>query len=56
MIFGKKLFTKGGRNICAPPLDVLCDFVVKSWEAVRVETVIKSFKECRISNAMDGEE
>jgi hypothetical protein len=35
-------------------LDVLCDFVIKSWEKVKVETVIKSFKKCDISNDMRG--
>ena len=37
-------------------LDALCDFVIKSWEKVKMETVIKSFKKCGISNAMDGTE
>lgn len=55
MMDGEKSFTKGG-SMRAPPLDVLCDFVVKSWESVRVETVIKSFKKCGISNSMGGEE
>jgi hypothetical protein len=30
--------------------------VTKSWEKFKVETVIKSFKKCSISNAMDGTE
>jgi hypothetical protein len=38
----------------AASLDVLCDFVIKSWEKVILETVIKSFKKCGVSKAMDG--
>ena len=37
-------------------LDVLCEFVIKAWDNVKVERVIKSFKKCGISNAMDGSE
>ncbi|KAG7154701.1 Pogo transposable element-like 72 [Homarus americanus] len=40
----------------APELDVLCDFVIKAWNDINVETVIKSFKKCGISNSMDGME
>ena len=40
----------------AVSLDVRYDFVIKSWEKVKVEIVIKSFKKCGISNAMDGTE
>ncbi|KAG7163825.1 Pogo transposable element-like 8, partial [Homarus americanus] len=40
MVEGERSFTKGG-NMSAPPLDVLCKFVIKSWEAVHVETVVK---------------
>jgi hypothetical protein len=29
-------------------------FVIKSWEKVKVEMVIKSVKKCGISNAMHG--
>ncbi|KAG7163555.1 Pogo transposable element-like 46 [Homarus americanus] len=47
----EKSFTKGG-NMHAPPLDVLCEFVIKSWEA----KLIKLLKKCGISNAMDWEE
>ncbi|KAG7158992.1 Pogo transposable element-like 36 [Homarus americanus] len=43
-------------NMRAPELDVLCDFVIKAWNDINVETVIKSFKKCGISNSMDGME
>jgi len=42
MVEGDKTFTMGG-NMRAAQLDVLCDFVIKAWDAVRVESVIKSF-------------
>jgi hypothetical protein len=35
---------------------VLCQFVLKAWGKVTVESVVKSFKKCGISNAMDGTE
>ena len=31
-------------------------FVTKAWNNVKVRSVIKSFKKCGISNAMDGSE
>ena len=55
MVGGKKSYTKGG-NMRAPSLDVLCNFIIKAWSEIKVETVIKSFKKCGISNAMDGTE
>ncbi|KAJ1211543.1 hypothetical protein NDU88_006901 [Pleurodeles waltl] len=55
MVSGKKSFTKGG-NMRAPQLDVLCKFVIKAWNDIDAETVIKSFKKCGISNSLDGME
>ncbi|KAK1345510.1 hypothetical protein QTO34_007968 [Cnephaeus nilssonii] len=40
----------------APQLDVLCKFVIKAWNDIDAETVIKSFKKCGISNPLDGME
>ena len=34
----------------------VCSWVIKSWNGVKKEIVIKSFKKCGISNAMDGTE
>ncbi|KAG7163055.1 Pogo transposable element-like 5, partial [Homarus americanus] len=50
-IRGKKSCTKGG-NMCAPELDVLCDFVVKAWNDIIVEAVIKSFKRMKCCGRM----
>ncbi|KAG7170548.1 Pogo transposable element-like 67 [Homarus americanus] len=55
MVDGNKTYTKGG-NMRAPPLDALCEFVAKSWDAIQVEVITKSFKKCGISNTTDGEE
>ena len=55
MMEGEKTYTTGG-NMRAPSLDNLCDFVMKSWDAVAAKTVIKSFKKCGISNSLDGED
>lgn len=55
MMEGEKTYTTGG-NMRAPSLDILCDFVIKSWDAVAAETMIKSFKKCGISNSLQGQE
>jgi hypothetical protein len=55
MMNGQKSYTKG-EAMHVDSLDVLCDFMTKSWGKVKVETVIKSLKKCGISNAMDGTE
>ena len=55
MLNGEKSFTKGG-TMRAASLDVLCEFVIKAWGNVKKESVVKSFKKCGISNAMDGTE
>ena len=38
----------------AAPLDVLCQFVINTWNKVDLNNVVKSFKKCAISNSMDG--
>ncbi|KAG7174204.1 Pogo transposable element-like 7 [Homarus americanus] len=55
MIEGDKTYTKGG-NMRAAPLELLCEFVIDSWNAIKTETVVKSFKKCCISYSLDGEE
>ena len=34
----------------------VCDWILRSWNSVKKEVVVKSFKKCGISNAMDGPE
>ena len=33
-----------------------CNFIIKAWNDIDAETVIKSFKKCGISNSLDGME
>ena len=44
------------RNMRAPPLPTQAQWVKESWDDVKVPTIVKSFKKCCISNAMDGTE
>ena len=39
-----------------PTLGEVCNWVIKAWNGVKPEFIIKSFKKCGISNAMDGTE
>ncbi|KAG8233128.1 hypothetical protein J437_LFUL012554 [Ladona fulva] len=39
-----------------PSISCVCEWVKKSWQKVKSETIIKSFKKCGISNALDGSE
>ena len=55
MMNGNKTYTKGG-NMPAAPLDVLCRFVINAWNKVNLNTVVKLFLKCGISNSMDGTE
>ena len=55
MVSGDHTFTAAG-NMCAASLTNVCEWVVKSWDNISIESVQKSFKKCGISNAMDGTE
>ena len=46
IIDGEKTFTKGG-NMRAPPLDLLCEWVVRAWAAIDAKIVGKFFSEVR---------
>ena len=39
-----------------PTLGEVCSWVIKAWNGVKPEAIIKSFKKCGISNAMDSTE
>ena len=34
----------------------VCDWILRLWNSVKKEVVVKSFKKCGISNAVDGTE
>ena len=39
-----------------PTITQVCEWVKKSWDAVKEEIIVKSFKKCGISNALDRTE
>jgi len=39
-----------------PSISNVCKWVKNSWQRVKSETIVKSFKKCGISNALDGSE
>lgn len=47
--------TNSGR-MKRPGISKVCQWIKTSWDAVKEDIVIKSFKKCGISNALDGEE
>ena len=53
MIEGQKSFTHTG-NMRVASLPTLCSWVLDSWRSLPVEMVAQSFKNCAISNLMDG--
>ncbi len=52
---GEKSYTNAG-NIRAPDLRVLLTWIYESWQNLSEEMIIKSFKVCGVSNALDGSE
>lgn len=53
MINGEKSVTKAG-NLKRPDLGTVCSWVVKAWDKIPADMVIRSFLKCGISNSMDG--
>jgi len=47
--------TPAGR-VKRPSISNVCKWVKNSWQRVKSETIVKSFKKCGISNALDGSE
>lgn len=39
-----------------PTITQVCEWVKRSWDSVKEEIVVQSFKKCGISNALDGSE
>ena len=48
-------FTKGG-NMRGPGFATVCDWIVKAWEELKMDTIEKSFKICAITGNLDGSE
>ena len=55
MIGGEKTYTKGG-SMRSPTMPEVCQWVINSWNQLKVEAIVKAFKKCGISNALDGTE
>lgn len=55
MAAGNHDVTPTGR-LKRPSITQVCEWVKTSWAAVKTEIIVKSFKKCGISNAMDGTE
>jgi len=53
MIEGQREYTAGG-NVKSASLSTMCEWVNESWKGLSVAMVSRSFKECSISNAIDG--
>ncbi|CAG8679135.1 1358_t:CDS:1, partial [Dentiscutata heterogama] len=52
MAVGEYRFTKT-RNIKKPEQDLMYHLIMEAWNDILPEIIIKSFKKCRISNALD---
>jgi len=39
-----------------PSVSNVCEWVKNSWQQVKSETIVKSFKKCGTSNGLDGSE
>jgi hypothetical protein len=55
MLHGEKTYTKSG-NMRAPSMEVYLQWIVDAWEQLPKELIIKSFKGCGLTNALDGSE
>uniref|UniRef100_A0A1X7UB27 DDE-1 domain-containing protein n=1 Tax=Amphimedon queenslandica TaxID=400682 RepID=A0A1X7UB27_AMPQE len=55
MVSGEHSFTPAG-NMRAPDKLTCLKWVVQSWESVTTDVIVKSFKACGISVAIDGSE
>ena len=55
MVSGEKDFTKSGA-MKRPGLSLVVQWVKEAWEIISDDIIIRSFKKCGISNAMDGTE
>ena len=55
MVNGFFTYTRSGKKR-APSKELLLLWVNKAWQEIPAELVIRSFKSCGISNALDGTE
>lgn len=55
MLHGEKSYTKSG-NMRAPSMEVYLKWIVDAWDELPKNLIIKSFKGCGLTNALDGSE
>ena len=55
MVNGLFTYTPSGKKR-APSKELMLQWVNKAWQEIPTELVIRSFKSCSISNALDGTE
>ena len=55
MVNGLFTYTRSGKKR-APSKELVLKWVKKAWQEIPAELVIRSFKSCGISNALDGTE
>jgi hypothetical protein len=55
MLHGEKTFTDAG-NMRAPSMELYLQWIVDAWEQLPKELIIKSFKGCGLTLALDGSE
>ena len=55
MSSGQFSYTKGG-NLRKPEYNIICKWILEAWAEIPKEMIVKSFKKCGISNAMNGSE
>jgi hypothetical protein len=48
-------YTVGG-NLRRAKISDVCGWVIRAWENISNDIIIRSFKKCSISNALDGSE
>jgi hypothetical protein len=55
MAEGNHRYTPGGK-IKRPPLETMCSWILRAWDCISSDVIVKSFKKAGISNGLDGTE
>jgi hypothetical protein len=53
MAEGNHRYTPGGK-IKRPPLETMCSWILRAWNCISSNVIVKSLKKASISNALDG--
>lgn len=55
LLEGGHAFTPSGK-IKKPSVSLMCEWILSSWHTISPDSIIKGFKKCCVSNALDGSE